>query len=183
MREGEFRPSSFDADSDTYEGRFTLDSEPRYVSRIVDALMAVSRDVGFRDHVGRRHVGISLEEAVMNAIFHGVFEVPSNRLRAVRVEVRDTGTADLLEERRKPSPYRDRMLHVQAQISRTAAKFVIKDEGKGFNTALVSKPNDNSYHHLASTRGLTLMGNLMDKMDFNEVGNEVVLTKYATQVR
>jgi adenylate cyclase len=141
---------------------------------------------------------VALEQAILNAMYHGNLELTSDELRAeavpkeVLVEVAPqdgpaestptNGPVDLkptpeslIAKRLEQSPYKDRKVIVRALVSRDEARFVIRDEGHGFdvqNKLDVSLSDDES-----AGRGLVLMWALMDKVIYNKSGNEVTLIK------
>ena len=55
-------------------------------------------------------------------------------------------------------------------LNRGAIEVTVRDEGEGFNPDDVEDDDD---HH----RGLTLIRNLVDEIQFNDVGNEIKLIK------
>jgi anti-sigma regulatory factor (Ser/Thr protein kinase) len=54
---------------------------------------------------------------------------------------------------------------------------VIRDEGPGFDVADVPSVDEPSALESTCGRGVVLMRTLMEKVDFNETGNEVTLVK------
>ena len=57
------------------------------------------------------------------------------------------------------------------------ARFVIKDDGQGFNPAELPDPTRPENIILPAGRGVFLMNTFMDHVEYNDVGNEVTLTK------
>ncbi len=84
---------------------------------------------------------------------------------------------DLVERRRTEMPYRDRKVHVYARIDRDEARFVVRDEGRGFNVAAVPGSNRPGDLEKEGGRGLVLMRAFMDEVAYNELGNEVTMIK------
>jgi anti-sigma regulatory factor (Ser/Thr protein kinase) len=115
---------------------------------------------------------VALEEALANALYHGNLEVSSS-LR----EDDDRAYYALVEQRVRESPYRDRRIHVEAKLSREQAVFVIRDEGCGFDPALLPDPTDPANLEKSSGRGVLLMRTFMDEVCYNNVGNQVTLCK------
>ena len=85
----------------------------------------------------RTRVGVALEEAFLNAIIHGNLEV-SSKLR----DADDGSYEKLIAVRMGQSPYRDRRVKVLAKFSQTEARFVIRDEGNGFDVSKLPDPTD-----------------------------------------
>jgi anti-sigma regulatory factor (Ser/Thr protein kinase) len=117
-------------------------------------------------------VGVALEEALVNALFHGNLEVDSE----LREQDNEAYHA-VAEERRGQSPYRNRKIFVDAHLSREKAVFVIRDEGPGFDPESLPDPTDPANLERVSGRGVFLMKTFMDELRFNPSGNQVTLTK------
>ena len=121
---------------------------------------------------GDIRVGVAIEEALLNALFHGNLEVGS--------ELRLNGDAPfhaLANDRRHQSPYKERKIHVTSRISGSEATFVIRDEGPGFRVSKLPDPTDLENLGKPSGRGVMLMRTFMTEVTFNELGNQVTLIK------
>jgi len=112
-------------------------------------------------------VGIALEEALLNAFYHGNLEDYQSYY-------------DLATKRCKESPYQSRRILVSARLSRPEAVFTIRDEGPGFNPAVLPDPTDPANLERPYGRGLMLMRTFMSDVRYNSTGNEVCLVKRAT---
>ncbi|MDA1014770.1 MAG: response regulator [Planctomycetota bacterium] len=126
------------------------------------------------DEVERIRAGIALDEALMNAYLHGNLEV--------RTEVAGVDREAFLEvaERRRFEPeFNERKLHVSMDLSRKAARFVIRDDGHGFDVASFENAADQFDMQQPTGRGIVLMRSMMDEVQYNDVGNEVTLVKHA----
>jgi len=121
-------------------------------------------------------VGTALEEALLNAYYHGNLEV-SSELR----EVNHRAFYDLAKQRCEQDPYRHRHIYVDVHMSRTEAVYVIRDEGPGFDPSLLPDPTDLAYLDRPSGRGLLLMRTFMDSVQYNATGNEVTMIKRRAQ--
>ncbi len=86
-------------------------------------------------------------------------------------------TPSLVEQRLDQTPYRNRRVHLQVSMSPELAKFVIRDEGRGFDTSRVPKPGDPDALAMEGGHGLLLMQTFMDEVTFNAAGNEVTMLK------
>jgi anti-sigma regulatory factor (Ser/Thr protein kinase) len=60
-------------------------------------------------------------------------------------------------------------------VSRTEAKFVIRDEGPGFDPSTLPDPTDPENLLRPCGRGVMLMRTFMNEVTFNDRGNEVTL--------
>lgn len=114
----------------------------------------------------------AIDEALLNAYYHGNLEVSS--------ELREGDASrfhQLADERREIAPYRDRRIHVQISMTAEHLCVEIRDEGPGFRPDDVPDPTDDRFLERAHGRGIMLMRMFMDQVEFNEIGNQVVLTK------
>jgi serine/threonine-protein kinase RsbW len=92
-------------------------------------------------------IHLALEEALVNAIRHG------NRS--------DT----------------NKYVHVACKLSQERLWVQIRDEGAGFNPGEVPDCTDPENLEVPSGRGIMLMRAFMSKVEFNDVGNCVVMEK------
>ncbi|MBM4088763.1 MAG: response regulator [Planctomycetes bacterium] len=156
------------------EMAFLLGNDSSLIPPLINYLHRTVRAVGLCDKTNGIRVSVALEEAVSNAMFHGNLEVTSE-LRASD----SNAYQRLLEDRRQRAPYRDRVIHVNARFTRQEARFVIRDQGPGFDPDNLPDPTDPENLEKASGRGLLLMRTFMDAVEFNRTGNEVTMVKKA----
>jgi CheY-like chemotaxis protein len=151
---------------------FELKNDPALLTALADHLHQHVTRLGLCDETGRIRLTIALEEALANALYHGNLELSSE----LRQRDSDLFLA-AADERRHESPYRDRMIHVAATLSRAEAVYVVGDEGPGFDPSLVPDPTDPANLEGNSGRGLLLIRTFMDEVRFNERGNEITMIK------
>lgn len=138
---------------------------------IRDLQEQLSRLDGCKD-IDRLRVGTALAEALANAIDHGNLELDSALRHEDLMTYRTVG-----DERATQEPYRDRRVHVTARVTPGEARFVIRDEGPGFNPANLPDPTDPENLTKPSGRGVMLIRTFMDDVTFNDTGNEVTMVK------
>ena len=90
---------------------------------------------------------IALDEAFVNAVKHGNKNDPTKLLR------------------------------VTAELSAREACFTVEDEGKGFNLNEIPDPCDPANLFKTSGRGVLLIFNIMDEVEYNAQGNRVKMVK------
>ena len=78
-------------------------------------------------------------------------------------------------------PYNNRKLLLQIDISRNSAKYLVRDEGKGFAHSDLLDPKDPENLPRIKGRGLLLIMNFMDEVISNERANE--MTKVSNRKR
>src|SRR5207247_683559 len=152
------------------ELHFTLDNEHTLIPTLVAHLQQYLLCMGLCDPNGKVRVGIALEEALVNAMYHGNLAV-SSELRYPD----DAAYYRLAAERRRQPPYRDRQVSCTARFTPSEAVYIIRDEGSGFDPAALPDPTDPANLERASGRGLLLIRTFMDSVTFNERGNEITL--------
>jgi CheY-like chemotaxis protein len=157
---------------ETSDAVFVLGNDLALIKSLVNHLQQMLRCLPLADETERLRVGIALEEALMNAYYHGNLEVGAALGKTGR-----QAYEQLARQRRCESPYRERRIRVHANVSRAEAVFVIRDQGPGFDVsqlpAVASLPDA---EHRAG-RGVILMRTIMDEVTYNEAGNEVTLIK------
>jgi serine/threonine-protein kinase RsbW len=90
---------------------------------------------------------VALDEAFVNAVKHGNKNDPAKLLR------------------------------VAAEITPTEASFTIEDQGEGFDVGTIPDPCDPANLFKSSGRGVLLMYNIMDEVEYNAQGNRVKMVK------
>lgn len=152
--------------------QFNLGNDPTLVPVLVAHLQEHAERMGVCDKNGRIRLGVALEEALLNGIYHGNLEV-SSRLK----EDGSDAFHRLAAQRRLQEPYSQRRLHVKVQIDGEQAAFVIRDEGPGFDVSTLPDPTDPENLLLPSGRGLLLIRMFMDEATHNARGNELTIVK------
>jgi CheY-like chemotaxis protein len=150
---------------------FVLDNDPDLIKALVNHVQQMLRCLPLADETERLRVGLALEEALTNACYHGNLEIGGPMSQA------DPAREQLARQRRREAPYRDRRIHVSAQVSRTEAVFAVRDEGRGFDVSKLPTALDLSEAKGGMGRGVILMRTIMDEVVYNDVGNAVTLTK------
>jgi CheY-like chemotaxis protein len=151
---------------------FVLENSLSLVSPLVNYLQQGLTRMRLCESSDRLRIGIAIEEALVNAFYHGNLEV-SSELRETDHEAYHL----LARQRSEELPYRDRRIFVKVKFSRAAAVISIRDDGPGFDPAGLPDPTDPANLEKPSGRGVMLMRTFMDEVHFNDAGNEVTLIK------
>jgi CheY-like chemotaxis protein len=160
------------------EFQFLLDNDAALIPIVSAHVQQYLTTVQHRDAHELVRVSVALNEALRNAMHHGNLELDS-QLRRESPEA----YYQLAEQRRSEEPYRRRRVHVTAAESRVEARYVIRDEGSGFDPGLLSyDPTDAAHLELPSGRGLLLMRMFMHEVQYNAQGNEVTLVHRRSDV-
>jgi CheY-like chemotaxis protein len=156
------------------ESSFCLESDPELITPLIHLLQDDLAGMGICDETARMRVGVALQEALSNALYHGNLEVSSDLRQDDEREF--YGLAD---SRRNQAPYQDRRIHVEARLDREAATYTIQDEGPGFDTSKLDRPIDPEDLMRVGGRGMLLIRTFMDAVMHNKTGNRVTLVKRA----
>jgi CheY-like chemotaxis protein/anti-sigma regulatory factor (Ser/Thr protein kinase) len=156
-----------------FEAHFVLDSDTALIPALVGHVEDDLTRLKLCEPGGLVLLGVALHEALTNAILHGNLELSS----ALR-ETDEKEYYRLATERRSQPPYSARRVHVAIVFTRAEATFVIRDEGNGFDPALLPNPTDPSNLGKVSGRGLLLIRTFMDRVAHNEPGNQITMIKY-----
>jgi len=95
----------------------------------------------------RSNLFVALNEAFVNAVKHGNKNNPGKLLR------------------------------ITAELSPTEAVFTVEDEGEGFDLQQIPDPTDPANLFKTSGRGVLLIYNIMDEVEYNAQGNLVKMVK------
>ena len=155
--------------------RFQLDNDPALIAPLVDRVQQGMIGMQLCSPTQRMHIGVALEEAMLNAMYHGNLELPAHRLAETRKLLHDGKASELVEERRREEPYNGRQILVAADFTRERAQFVVGDQGAGFDVASAT-PDPSAPLADSSGRGLVLIQTFMDEVVFNPAGTEIKMT-------
>jgi CheY-like chemotaxis protein/anti-sigma regulatory factor (Ser/Thr protein kinase) len=154
------------------ESHFLLDNDASLIPPLIGYLQENLTRMKLCDEIGRIRVSVALQEALVNAIYHGNLEVSST----VREED-DKEYQRLIDERRRHKDYRGRRVHVTARESPAEATYIIRDEGPGFDPSKLPDPTDPANLDRVTGRGLLLIRTFMDEVSHNATGNEITMVK------
>lgn len=71
----------------------------------------------------------------------------------------------------------NKIVHISADISSEEARFTVEDEGEGFNPKQIPDPCDPDNLFKTSGRGVLLIHNIMDEVEYSERGNRLTMVK------
>jgi CheY-like chemotaxis protein len=157
------------------ESVFVLENDPDLIAAFANHLSDELAGMGFWDTTGLLQVSIALQEALINAMFHGNLEVGSEHR-----QVDERLFEELAQQRRRVEPYCSRRIRIHVQLDRNAARFVVSDDGGGFDTTLFNRPVDAEDLSRIGGRGLVLIRTFMDEVRFNSAGSQISMIKYCT---
>lgn len=149
----------------------SLDSKSGVIHYLTEKLVGI----GICDESAKYFVGVSLDEAITNAIFYGCLELPSG-LRET-----ESGTEvfnQMIQDRSADPKYSTRAVTIEMDLSPEQAIYRVTDPGPGFDAPDMSagpiEPTDLSRLH---GRGLLLISCFMDEIRYSPKGNQITLIK------
>jgi CheY-like chemotaxis protein len=160
---------------------FELDNDPGLLDPLVELVQQMVAGMGLSDATGRFRVGAGLKEALLNAIYRGNLAISFQQMQDTRVSLLEGKGDDVVTRRRGEAPYKDRRVYVAIIINPDEARFVVRDQGGGFNPASVPAAGQPGSLDPQTGRGLVLMRAFFDEVTFNGTGNEVTLVKRREQ--
>jgi DNA-binding response OmpR family regulator len=123
--------------------------------------------------------GLAIHEALRNAVEHGNLDI-SSKLKS-RADGNDFGAAydNLIKERIAKPEYAAKRIVIKFVRSPSQIELKIRDEGKGFDYKKAKHEQESRVSSGAECvgRGLALIDAYMDKVSYNESGNEVSLIR------
>lgn len=152
---------------------FQFENDPELFPAAVNCIQINLESLDCCGRLEMTRIGVALEEALLNAYYHGNLEIDSS--------LRDDDCKayySLAEERRVREPYKNRRIILEVELLPERSKFTVRDGGAGFEVASIRDATRPENIERASGRGILLMQTFMDEMIFNETGNEVTLIKY-----
>jgi len=154
------------------ESQFELDNDIHNIGPLLGQLEANVKRMQLCDNTGWMRIAVALNEALVNAIFHGNLELTSQLL-----EEDETAFAQLAELRPREGAFAGRRVHLTARETRSEVTYVIRDEGAGFDPTTLPDPTDPHNLDRRTGRGLFLIRTFMDEVRHNATGNELTMVK------
>jgi CheY-like chemotaxis protein len=154
--------------------QFSLDNDQNLITPVVDFIVRNLEGLKIADETEGRHFAVALEEALINAMFHGNLELPSAVVQEARRALHQKELSPAVQERLADPKFRERKIRMAVEFSRKEVKVVIRDDGQGFQANGKNLAGIEPEHFSkAGGKGLTLIQSFMDEVQFNEAGNEI----------
>ncbi|HUG41947.1 MAG TPA: ATP-binding protein [Longimicrobiales bacterium] len=123
------------------------------IERSVQFLLDRCRDAGFEESKLRLNLRVGVAEALANAMMYGNRRDPAKRVR------------------------------LEAWCGPDEVRIRVTDEGPGFNPGALPDPTLPDNRTMTCGRGVFLIRQLMDRVEFNETGNSVEMFLFRGQDR
>ncbi len=146
---------------------FAFENDFALIAPLIELAQRMTIGLGICDEPAAVQVGVALEHAVLNAIYHGNLEIggPLN------------GDRTLMDQRLTKAPYKDRRVHIEIHVTREQARFKVSDEGPGFEFKELTATGRKTALLGEGGRGLFLMWAFMDSVSYDPTGNAVTMVK------
>ena len=159
-------------------GIFEIDNDLNAVSCYSNLLVICLSNSGYVDDARKIGLTVALNELILNGIEHGncriTYEEKSEFLR----DNPDIG--DLIALRCRDPEIACRKVRLEYTITHTQARFVISDEGKGFNPRVQHNPLDRENLTRVHGRGIYMARHFVDSLEYNDAGTSATLVmRYA----
>src|SRR5262249_12608106 len=148
-----------------YECEMELENDPALVAPLVAHCQEHALRMGLCNEHGKVRLGVALEEALLNAIYHGNLGLSSD----LRQDGSDS-VQRLAALRRHPAPDAARRVRLHVPLTGEEACFVVRDQGDGFDVAALPDPTDPENLLRIGGRGLLLIRPFMDEVRHNDKG-------------
>jgi len=126
---------------------FVIPSELSYVLGVNYEISMFLKEFGFPQKDARINIPLACDEAITNAIVHGNKSIPEKKV------------------------------NLQIYISHSRFRIRIRDQGSGFDVNGIADPRDGDNIHSPSGRGVFLIQNIMDSVEYKEGGRVIEMEK------
>ncbi len=139
------------------------------------ARLATKRLEGTRFHDG---VYLALIECLTNAMEHGNLKIGQKE----KIDAMSDGTLEELKRSRLADPVLgNRKIFLTIEATDDSLRFIVRDEGEGFDYYNLPDPTNAENLFNASGRGVLLVQCYMDEVSWNHAGNEITILKKLTE--
>lgn len=154
-----------------------LGNDASLIDPMVDLVQQTVARARLCDSSGQLRIGVALREALLNALLHGNLEISLEHMDDAREQLLRQRDLPIRTDMPDQNAFADRRIFVNVRISTEEARFVIRDEGPGFDVSAVPSSWEPGGLEQQGSRSLSLIRALMDEVIYNEAGNEVTLIK------
>jgi CheY-like chemotaxis protein len=154
-----------------------LGNDAALIDPLVDLVQQTVGRARLCDLSGQLRIGVALREALLNALLHGNLEINIEHMDDAREHLLRQRDLPINAEKPDQTAFRDRIIFVNVRISTQEARFIIRDEGPGFDVSAVPSSWEPGGLEQQGSRSLSLIRAFMDEVTYNEAGNEVTLVK------
>jgi len=155
----------------TISGSFTIDNDPFDVKTYANLVSNYLFNAGFIDRESQERLLVALLELLVNAIEHGNCKISFEEKNRWLTEDRDI--FDLMRQKSADPAVAARKVLLSYSIEPHRSRFVITDEGEGFDWRARMEKIDEKYQLAAHGRGILMANHYVSDLVYNDKGNEV----------
>lgn len=159
--------------SASFDKRLVMYSDEQILINIPPLILNDLQASGYIEEEDSMKLSVVLVEILSNALYHGNFGIASD-IRDYSIE----GQAvfkKMVNRKVNDKNFRSKKIILECYADKEILRFSVEDEGEGFDWK--KKWSSKS----SSGRGFLLIDSFVDKIDFNEKGNRITVTKYTSK--
>ncbi len=154
-------------------GSFVIDNDPLAVSIYAGIAATTLAQRGLVDPDLKMHLQLALSELIINGVEHGNCGITYEEKSAFLEKGRSV--VDLVAEKCKDPHIRAKRVFFEWEIQTEGTRFVIRDEGEGFDVKGLSAKLKREGSYALHGRGILMARGIATKLSYNGKGNEVTL--------
>jgi hypothetical protein len=159
--------------------KFALDNDPNLIAPLINWLQSYVGEISITDYNDRVRAMVALEEAILQAMYHGNLEFTEDELDEMRRDPKSGRFSSLVQYRRGAPEICNRRVKVAVSITSEGSRFTIRCEGAGLQKPDITEYASGECFETGNGRSPMLMRGLMDEAFYTDDGNEITLVKYA----
>lgn len=150
-------------------GSFVIDNDPLDITTYANLVTNYLFNANLISKDAKEKLHVALLELLINAIEHGNCKISYDEKTAWLESNRDI--MDLIRQKNADPAIRARKVYFSYAIDPESSRFVIRDEGEGFDwrARMASKPDQPGLHGM----GMRMASVYVQELRYNEAGNEV----------
>jgi len=160
--------------SDFSSGSFELENDPLSVPIYSGIAVTSLVQQGYLDPDRKYNLQLALSELLINAIEHGNcgidYEEKNRQLN------RGKSVVDIIQDKCRDPEIAARRVYFEWDIRRYSSTFFIRDQGEGFDVEKARQDVQTQEELRPHGRGIRMAEYFCDHLQYNEKGNEVLLT-------
>jgi len=155
-------------------GSFTIENDILAISVYASIAATILMQRGYIKPEAKMHLQLCLAELMVNAVEHGNCGITFDK----KTEALDRGVniVELVEEKCQDPAVARKRVHFTYEINPENTRFIIRDEGDGFNVLGLRQKIKQEGPMALHGRGIRMARAFAEKLLYNKKGNTVVLT-------
>ena len=155
---------------------YVIPNSIKFIKPISEHLTRDLANVGIVNSDYLINVKFGIQEMIINAIEHGNLEISYEQKSEMLTNGIDLN--EIIKKYSKNERYKNRKVIIKYILTKNSVKYVIKDQGNGFNWRKIPDCSNDENYLLEHGRGIMMTKNYFDKFYYNEKGNEVTMVIY-----